>query len=173
MAHKICGILDAQGFMKDGLLIPREVALKTDTKNVCFLVNTKLCYDELNTRDRITNRYIEKIIIGIPLVIKKDDKAVIDYELEIFKLYHSSKTKEKKLIGIKNHHLTVILNKLCIPWIDLEDFGCQSMDILERLYNESCCAFHHHIKRTCGDWKCAQKKVNILDKWLKTRKTDL
>ena len=159
--------------MKDGSFIPREVALKTDTKSICFLVNTKMSYEELNTRDRITNRYIEKILLGIFMAFKKDDKAVIDYELEIFKLYHSSKTKEKKLIGIKNHHLAGILNKLCIPWIDLEDFGCQSMDILERSYNEPCCAFHHPLKRTCGDWKCAQKKVNILYKWLKAMKTDL
>jgi len=174
MAHKICGILDAQGFLKNGVFYPREVALKSASKNICFLVDTKLDYENLNTRDKITNKFIEKNLLGIKLSSKNEDKSVSDFELELYKLYRSICTKEKKLIGVKNYQVAALLNSLAIPWIDLEEFGCQSMDVLELTYRETCCAFHHqHIKPVRGDWKCAQKKVNILYKWLKSRKTDL
>jgi len=172
MAEKLCCIIDAQGFVKNGVFFPREIAFCSDIKNVSFLVDTKLKYYKMSEKDRKTNKFIERKFLGIPLTQEFSAKCIIDYKPEIYRLYLTLKTSDKKLVGIKNYQLSSILSVLNIPFINLEDFGCSRLDILEKIYRENCCGFHNK-KNKRGQWKCAVRKANILWKWVKNRKTDL
>jgi len=53
--ESICAIMDAQGFVQDGLFYPREISIISPALKMSLIVNSGLNYSEMNVKDRVTS----------------------------------------------------------------------------------------------------------------------
>ena len=159
----VCAIVDAQGFVKDGEFIPRELAISDYSIDGlrCWDVETCLSFNELSDKDRKTNRYL-RAYSGLTIEPFEVNFVPRD-KLSIFlvQLYEKHRSEARPNFGIKNFQFGELLDKLNIPYKEIEG---PSVNKLKNYYkNITQC--HRHIYNTDG--VCAAAKVEILKTYLK------
>ena len=166
---KICGILDAQGFIKDDEFYPREISLISPTLKYTQLCETHLKFSEMNVKDRKTNAFLSNNILGLSLRTKNKGikiNATHDPIQVIFNLYHLVRTDEKPFIGIKNDHIKEILDMWDIPYVNLGHYNCPNLKVLKLFYGGNVCHYHDRHVPDRRKLRCAEQKCEMLWKWL-------
>jgi hypothetical protein len=165
---KICAIMDAQGFVQDGLFYPREISIISHTVKMTILVEPELNYSEMNVKDRVTNTYISNNILGMSM---RGHKEKLSHNLspdaleQIGNLYDMVRKEDEKYLGISNDQLAHILKIIDIPFIDLKGYNCPSYKALAQRYRGIPCNFHERQVPDRRRLRCAEKKCELLWKW--------
>ena len=64
---KVCGVMDAQRFIKGKRFYPREISIMSHSLKQTVLCDTSLIKSEMTKKDRITNNYIANNILGMSM----------------------------------------------------------------------------------------------------------
>ena len=157
---QLCAIIDAQGFVKDNQFYPRVIALALPymEKILCWDCETGLNFDRLNSRDRITNNYIQHYT-GLPLNAPND--AIPQEKVNVFlgMLYEQLKCGDHIYFGIKNPQFGTLLSHLHIPTLEID---CPSTRVLNRYYRKDRC--DRHTENPEG--MCSLRKVELIKEYL-------
>lgn len=161
--------MDAQGFIQDDLFYPREISIISHTVKMTILVEPELNYSEMNVKDRVTNMYISNNILGMPMRGHKEKKShnlSTDALEQIRNLYDMVRKEDEKYLGIRNDQLAHILKIINIPFIDLKRYDCPSYKALAQRYRGIHCNFHEREVPDRRMLRCAEKKCELLWKWM-------
>ena len=162
---KICAIIDAQGFIINGKFHIRELAFNEfDSPNVLnWEFDIPYNFEELNTKDKITNDYIMRNITGLPFQPQRDSKYMTFDKLRPFigYLYQKTQTTQRKFFGIKSQQIAEVLFDLDIPFILLGDIP--SVKRLQKYYKTTAFCTNHTENY---EGKCAEQKVEHIRRWI-------
>ncbi len=166
--ESICAIMDAQGFVQDGLFYPREISIISPTLKISLIVDSGLNYAEMNVKDRITNKYIINNLLGMSMrshTKVKSHNLSHDALEQISNVYNMVKNEDEKYSGIRNDHLAQVLDMIGIPFIDLKGLNCPSYKALSNRYKKTPCKFHYRQVPDRSKLRCAEKKCQLLWQW--------
>jgi hypothetical protein len=166
MFSNICAVMDAQCFVVNGKYYPKEIAVITDIFKKNYLCQILVKKDQVQSKDRITNNYIANCLLGISMWSEKRPGSLKNSRQVIVDYYNSAKCGNKELVAIKNNQLQVILIELGIPFINLDEHGCDSLEQLKEQYNVSYCSFHDLPVPDRRKIRCAEQKCEFLWRWL-------
>jgi len=167
--NKICAIIDAQGFVKDGEFIPRELSLISHNFKQTLLCETNLKFVDMNIKDRITNLYIANNMLGLSLRSTNQNlyfNGTRDPIQLIYLMYENVRNDVKPYVGIKNPQLIELLKIWDIPYVNLSEYNCPKISSLKRHYGNKVCHFHNRFVPNRAKLKCAEEKCELLWKWL-------
>lgn len=166
--NQICAVMDVQCFIKDGQYIPKELSIRANKLNISFIMDTGLDYKDMSLKDKFTNKHISKHILGMSLrsnseyVWHKSNDGMNQIQL----MYNMAKKPDKNYLGIKSNQLANLLNKLMIPYINLEDYGCPPIEKLKLIYISKQCGFHDNYITYKSTFRCANQKCFLLWEWV-------
>ncbi len=166
--ESICAIMDAQGFVQDGLFYPREISIISPAVKMSLIVDSGLNYSEMNVKDRVTNRYISNNLLGMAMRSSTPNSShnlSHDALEQIGIMYNMVKKEDEKYIGIRNDHLAQVLDMIGIPFIDLKGLNCPSYKALSKRYKKHLCNFHYRQVPDRSKLRCAEKKCQLLWQW--------
>ena len=163
--NAICGVVDFDGFYVSSEFLVRECGFVgihwNEGESVKF--NLSSFKSKLSKNDWKTVRYVEKNIIGMKFTPYKGEKVynlkTLDHK--ILEWYGKTQTPSKYLVAYKGGCVEKkYLNKLGIPNINLEIFGCPKYDTLKENYQGKSCGFHEN------DLHCPKVEVEAFRKWI-------
>ncbi len=167
--NSICAIMDAQGFVKEGVFYPRELSIISHELRMSLIVDSGLSYTGMNLKDRKTNKYISNNLLGLSMKNFSPNRGhnlSYDSSEQIRNLYLMVLQGDKEHLGIKNQQLAQVLDMLDIPYIDLNQYNCPSVKELSKSYKTKPCNFHSRQVPDRDRLRCAEKKCNLLWKWM-------
>lgn len=163
---RVCLVIDLEGFPvgpsrgKEKRFLVREMgwcawpgyASDVGSHSYFILENTH----SLTLNDRRTIRYVTTHIHGMTYTPAPEEHSRAPWQLydDIRNLYNTHRTSDRQLVAYKGGHIERdILQKMGIPSLDLESWGCPKFDQLPRLITVSGCGHHadplrHHCPRT-------------------------
>lgn len=166
--NKICGVMDAQGFVKNDEFFPREICVLSNSVKQSQLCDTQLRFVDMNIKDRITNMYLANNLFGLSMRTSNgiSHNSSHDATQVVYLMYNKIKTPTKPYLGVKNPQLIKILDFWGIPYVELEDYNCPNMSSLKRYFGGQACHFHERAVPDRCKLHCAQHKCELLWKWL-------
>ena len=169
--NEICMILDFECFCIDGKQQCRELGYYTHNHKYgreAFYM--KKSYKWLSDKDKRTVNFVKRKIHGLSYQPRKEENAKEWYTLEdtVHNIYDSCKKEGRDIVAYKGGHVERdLLNKLHIPCLNLETFGCPKYDVLKHEFPGwlPSCRFHsdeniHH----CPMKECETFWLWILEK---------
>lgn len=163
----VCLIIDFDGFLINKIFRVREMGFSSLTKQTYGSFRFNLCHvlNEMSETDWKTAMYCKYNVHGLsikPQPQKKDCLSEKDLNKIIYNIYVQNKTEEKYVIGYKGGIIERdLLQKLKIPNLNLEDFGCPKYKYLMEPKIEDC---GFHIK--FHEMHCPMKECVAFTNWL-------
>ena len=167
LLKEVCGVMDAQGFFKNKVFYPREICIKSDSFNANILCDTGLKMFEMSAKDRVTNSYLVHNMVGMSMnsnCVKHNLKNDAKEQLKL--LYNCIKSEKRIYVAIRHEHLGVLLDELEIPYIDLQNLLCPSINKLLEKYVTRACQFHKIAVPDKNKLRCAEQKTYALWRWI-------
>ena len=163
--NTICGVLDMDGFHVMGEFLTRECGFVGITWNEGESVKFNLSpfKSKLSKNDWRTVRYVEKNVIGMSFSPHKEEKvySLKTLDSKIFEWYAKAQTSTRYIVAYKGGCIEKQhLNKLGIPNVNLEIFGCPKYNILKENYQGNSCGFHKK------NLHCPKVEVEAFRKWV-------
>ncbi|KAL9987908.1 hypothetical protein ACROYT_G002289 [Oculina patagonica] len=130
--ENVCMILDLEGYFVEKTFRVRELGYYTWQEKFgrhAFYMRMSWC--NLSSRDRKTVSYVKYNVHGLTYQPRKEEKAYEYYRVEevMWDLYEETKTPERTVVAYKGGHVERdLLNKLNIPSVNLELYGCPKYD---------------------------------------------
>lgn len=168
---KVCMILDLEGFFVEKTFRCRELGYYTwQEKYGRYAFYMKTSWRNLSRRDIKTVSYVKYKVHGLTYQPRREEKAFEYYRVEdiLRDLYEEVKYKDRTVVAYKGGHVERdLLNKLNIPCLNLEHYGCPKYDVLKDEFHNvlPSCGFHlndklHHcpIKECETFWLWLQNK---------------
>ena len=184
-SKQICAIIDLQGFSVGNQFFPREIAIVNKDLKLCYELDCDLDTDIIEENKGHLN-YQRNHIHGIPIqrVLDFNTSRVFkssNLEFIIENIYPYVKSIDKIYFAVKNHHLAKILDKINIPYINLEKetIGNEIVPPLH-LFDKLNVGFGYHcplhfalIGRTSYDrsLRCSLRKCLNIWNWLEMKIT--
>lgn len=159
MLSNVCVVLHVDGYYVGGKLQIRELGYQALAKN--FTPNSvHFMVEEPTTNiDVRMAEYSFRHIHGLPLFGGSLPQDLVDFSLS--RIYNCNKTEERPYVAINDQKdLEILLNKLNIPYIDLQKIGCPSDDDGPFIKENYSCHQHRFGKR------CSQTLVASYSKWI-------
>lgn len=163
----ICLIIDLDGFTINKIFRVREMGFCSITKQTygSFRFNLSHLLNEMNETDWKTVCYLQHNLHGLTLEPHPEEQDCLkekDINKIILQLYEKSKTAEKYVVGYKGGTFERdLLEKLQIPYLNLEDFGCPKFEHLSEPQMKDC-GFHIKIHNV----HCPMKECVAFAYWL-------
>ncbi len=154
----MCGIVDCQGFVKEGKFVPKEFAIayseSRDSEirrklgkyidkvilhhnSLCFGINTQLDEKDMNAFGLCVNGYIE--LTGLNYHPNSDRYITLEELPDLLcRLYNACKKRKTDVFGVNNNQFEHVLTDLGIPWTNV---ATPSFDELDDYFT--------------GNWKCS------------------
>ena len=160
-------IIDLEGFPLSSGFSVRELGwctIKGENDSQHF--NSRLRYKDLNYKDRRTVNYVYRHVHGLRFESAFREAALPqrDGEAVIRALYRGG------LVAYKGGHLEKdLLDKMGLPSVNLEDFGCPKADSLwSKLYppGKSC---GHHKEQPFKLVHCPKQETYLFFNWLQNK----
>ncbi|KAL9952108.1 hypothetical protein ACROYT_G039315 [Oculina patagonica] len=133
--ENVCMILDLEGYFVEKTFRVRELGYYTWQEKFgrhAFYMRMSWC--NLSSRDRKTVSYVKYNVHGLTYQPRKEEKAYEYDRVEevMWDLYEETKTPERTVVAYKGGHVERdLLNKLNIPSVNLELYGCPKYDVLK------------------------------------------
>ena len=160
--EEITLIIDLEGFILSSGFIARELGWCTiQGENDSQHFYSRMRYKDLNYKDRRTVNFVYKHIHGLRFEASFKEAALPQRDLEavIRALYRGG------LIAYKGGHLEKdLLDKMGLPSINLEEFGCPKADSLWSQYEGTCCG--HHKTDLFKMVHCPKHETFLFFQWL-------
>ena len=125
--EKTCMTLDFEGFFVQKQFQVRELGCVSHTQDHHrYAFHPKTPYSALSVKDQRTVQYVRKHVHGLSFISRPPEHAQQQHavSLVVKALYEIYKTDTKTLVAFKSGHVEKdLLNKLNIPWTDLEKWG--------------------------------------------------
>ena len=183
--NEVCAIIDSQGFFVKNTFFPREISIVNDDYKLCFEVIPDIDKD-FKVKNFKNFSYQQHQLHGIPIesVLSEKTKKVIHIDQLrqlIEEIYFRVRTEEKKLVGVKNLQLAILLKEFQIPYFNLEtqEVGgeiCPTLRDFEKFKISSFCSLHATLRRKFNQdiHRCALRKANAIWDWLSLKlKSDI
>lgn len=161
----VCGVIDAQGYVIDGVFYPKEVAGVNNKLDLSILCDIHLKREDLSEEDKRTVDWAYKYH-GLPLestddywfkMSPKDSPQVYSGIDVVLAMYQWMKTDEKPYVAVKNPQLVQILQMWDIPYVEFpERSHMVNRHLFQILANNTC--GKHKLQNT----KCAHAKAKAL-----------
>ena len=132
--ERVCIILDLEGFTVNKIFYVREVGSfnwKGDSTSVKFTM--PLPFRELSAKDKRSATYLTQKLHGLPFDSRPKEHAQPQDSVDehVLRLYRESKTLQLDAVAFKGGHAERdILERLKIPYVDLEEYGCPKVEKL-------------------------------------------
>ncbi len=157
---KVCMILDLEGFVLDKTFHVRELGYYTWQDKFgrrAFYIRTLWC--QLSPWDRRTVSFVKHRVHGLTYQPRKEEKSDEYYRVEevMRELYEETVTPERTVVGYKGGHVERdTLNRLNIPGMNLELYGCPKYEVLKETIVEPLpsCGFHLNLSHHCPMTEC-------------------
>ena len=163
----VCMILDLDGYFVNQQFLIREMGwcdLKGQTSSYHF--TPALDYSQLDWKDRKTVNYVYHHIYGLRFNASPGEQALPDTLAIIMlqTLYQSLRTSTQYVVAYKGGSVEKrLLDKLNIPHVNLEFFGCPKVDVLIEQGFDPVCSCGHHQKITTH---CPRQETFLFYQWL-------
>ena len=158
-------IIDLEGFCLSSGFIVRELGWCTiQGENDSQHFYSRLRYKELNYKDRRTVNYVYKHIHGLGFEAAYREAALPQRDVEgvIRALYRGG------LVAYKGGHLEKdLLDKMGLPWVNLEEFGCPKADVLWSKTDNDGASCGCHKKDLFKMVHCPKQETFLFFQWLK------
>ena len=173
---QICAIIDFQGFFIQRRFYPRELSIVNDEYQLCFEV-----LPEISSEIKLNNfkhfSYQQHQLHGIPLekVLSEKTKKIIplsQLRQLIEEIYFRVRSEDKKLLGVKNQQVGLLLKEYQIPFFNFEaeEVGgeiCPALAVFEKFKFSTYCLLHSSLKRKFNEsHRCALRKSQAIWSWL-------
>jgi hypothetical protein len=166
----IIGVVDLDGFFVEKNFFCRELGIIAyeDTYGTSFHFKTELSDENLNEKDRINAKFLQRNVHGLSL---SDDNGLELNMIDVIvkKFYTSYKLNSKSVLAYKGGQIEKdLLEKLNIPSVNLEFFGCpKAKDIYpEMIWLESCGEHNLLRNKTNVHEHCPKVEVEAYLHWL-------
>ena len=177
----ICGIIDTQGFIKDGNFVARELSITMDGRSYKFDLLTGLNSFEMTEKDKKTNHIVRKYVgldyertIGNEQLKSKMMRSE-DLLYHLKDIHSVLSSKEKPNFGVKQRFLKDLLVHAGIPFVNLDDerLNCPSLgELMKRFSNVKICHTHGHSRIGTnfgnGPFRCSLQKTKIIKYWVES-----
>jgi len=164
--EEITLIIDLEGFILSNGFIARELGWCTIRgENDSQHFYSRVRYKDLNYKDRRTVQFVYKHIHGLRFEASFKEAALPQRDLEavIRALYRGG------LVAYKGGHLEKdLLDKMGLPSINLEEFGCPKADSLWNQYKGTGCG--HHKTDLFKMVHCPKEETFLFYQWLKQQR---
>ena len=164
-------IIDLDGFrLSSGEFLVRELGWCTlEGANDCQHFYSLLRYKELSCKDRRTVNYVYRHVHGLRFEASFQEAALPqrDVGAVIQALYHGG------LIAYKEGQIEKeFLEKLNLPSLDLEEYGCPKADSLWSSHFPPGKPCGHHKEHTMTFIHCPKQETFLFYQWLKLQIKD-
>ena len=163
--EEITLIIDLEGFILSSGFIARELGWCTiQGENDSQHFYSRVRYKDLNYKDRRTVQFVYKHIHGLRFEASFKEVALPQRDLEavIRALYRGG------LVAYKGGHLEKdLLDKMGLPSINLEEFGCPKADSLWNQYKGTSCG--HHKTDLFKMVHCPKEETFLFFQWLQNQ----
>lgn len=164
--HRICGIIDFDGFKVLGRFFVREFGyIGIDwRRGGSKRYDLSHYYDRLSSKDLRTVRYVENHIFGMPFNPMHGETVyrLRDLNDHLENFYENCRTRDCYLIAYKGgHYEKDRLDSLDIPSVNLEHYGCPTYDRLQcARYDRIACNYHTR------NLHCPRAEVTAFKEWV-------
>lgn len=171
--HDICAVIDLDGFMINKVFRVRELGFASLTKKAygSYRFNLTDFTHQMTQADWKTAMYCKFRIHGLSLRPSPREKNCYnekDLNSIINQIHEENKTHDKYVVGYKGGIVEKnLLEKLCIPSVNLEDFGCPKYSQLVEPKIKDC-GYHIRIDSV----HCAMKESFAFAAWVSQRLSD-
>ena len=171
MLSQVTLILDIDGYrLSSGQFIVRELGWCTiQGENDSQHFYSPLRYCDLSCKDRRTVNCVYRHVHGLRFEAAYKEAALLQREVEsvIRALYKDG------LIAYKGGHIEKdVLEKMGLPCVDLEVFGCPKADSLWSSHFDPGTSCGHHKIETMKFIHCPKQETFLFFNWLKNKLKD-
>ncbi len=166
----IIGVVDLDGFFVEKSFFCRELGIIAyeDTYGTSFHFKTKLSDKNLNKKDKTNAKFLQRNVHGLSL---SDDNGLELNMVDVIvkKFYTSYKLNSKSVLAYKGGRIEKdLLEKLNIPAVNLEFFGCpKAKDIFPKMIWLESCGEHNLLRdKTHAHEHCPKVEVEAYLHWL-------
>lgn len=166
--ENICCVIDFDGFHVGGRFLVREfgyIGVDKSCSANSIKFDLRPYEKDVQPSQWKTVRYVTKHVTGLPFK-PTDDEETIPFEsldAKVTAVHNLFKTSEKYAVAFKGGHVEKdVLERLGIPYVNLEDFGCPKFSVL-REESEDLEDCGTHIK---DDLHCPQAEVTTFRDWM-------
>ena len=160
-------IIDLEGFYLSRGFFVRELGWCTiQGENDSQHFYSRLHYKDLNYKDRRTVNYVYKHIHGLRFEATYREAALPQRDVDaiVRALYRGG------LVAYKGGHLEKdLLDKMGLPSVNLEDFGCPKADLLWSKTEDHGKSCGHHKKQTFKLVHCPKQETFLFFQWLQNK----
>lgn len=169
----VFGVIDAQGYIKNGKFVPVEISIVTDISSECLELSVDVPQDR-------TNKWLYNHYHRLPFVsLRANAGFPTPSEADVIDIINVWRGKfwqpGKDSFAVKNNHLAKLLEDNGFTFINLEEekYKCPSIDQLDLLNgNVWFCSFHDLSNvpiRMRATFHCALRRATCLMKWIKSK----
>lgn len=164
--ENVCLVIDLEGFFVEKAFLCRELGWRSYTgKRGSTRFKLPYLFCNLSDKDKRAAAYVTNRVSGLPFEARVIERAISCDRVpdNVVALYRKYRTKTKHLIAYKGGHIEKdLLDKLAIPSINLEEFGCPKFENLLASGFEPVKGCGYHVRRS----HCAMAECEIFFSWV-------
>lgn len=160
-------VADAQGYEIDGEFYICELVFYNDENDLYKLFDPDLPWTKITEKQFKTIKFTKDYVHGLDYLSVEHNPSSKTARKCIQEFYQKCATGEKKIVGVKNHHLERELKMMKIPCMSLETVP--KLSILDKFYC-SCETWicNNHDKKKVFGLRCSVRKCYHIWKWIKS-----
>ncbi|GBL85504.1 hypothetical protein AVEN_34668-1 [Araneus ventricosus] len=162
---EVCCIIDFDGFQVADQFLVREfgyIDINSSTGN-SIRFDLRPYEKDITPTEWRRIAYVTKQITGLPFHPKENEETapLRLLKCKVIAVHNLYRTGDKTVVAYKGGNVEKdLLQRLSIPYLNLEDYGCPKFDILKNQQTYENCGYHIKAKH------CSQAEVTAFRNWM-------